>query len=1193
MLMPAGKVYTLRSKGWCIAFLMAFLTIFCPSFIIAQDENELYEIDVFLKLQKVGGIDIPSVIRDDQVYLSIGSVFDYLKIRNQTDSQMESVSGYFINPGSEYSISRKEMKIVFEGKQFNIASGDIIKTESALYLHSGYFGSVFGMFMEFDFRNLMIQLNTSLDLPLIRELRIEEMRRNLNRLKGEIIADTNIARSYPLFKFGMADWSLYANQERDGRSDYMLNVDLGSMIAGGEATASLNINSLQSFTEKNQFYRWRYVDNDYKIFKQFTAGKISAQTTSSLFSPVLGVQLTNTPTTYRRSFGTYTLTDKTEPEWVVELYINNVLVDYVKADASGFFTFEVPLVYGNSDIQLKYYGPWGEEKVKDQNIVIPYNFLPPKTFEYQLSAGVVEDTLFSRFSRLSTNYGISRYFTIGGGIEYLSSLSTPFMPYVSASLNVFDNLLFSGEFTYGVRSKASFSYRTKSNVLVDLDITKYDPDQEAIHYNYLEERKASLSVPFRVKGFSAYNRFSAYQIILPVNGFHDGELVPMTTNYTTGEWMLSASFLGMSTSLSTNAVFIGDTDPRFYSNLSASMRIPAKILFRPQLQYSYSTGELLTLRFGFEKNIKQKAFLNLSFEQNLTNDLKMAELGFRYNFSFAQTGVSVRQQGKRSTFTEYARGSLLYDGSTKYLGTDFNSNVGRGGIIIIPFIDLNNNGTYDKREPRAAGLNLKINGGKLERNERDSTIRIIGLEPYTSYFIELDENSFENISWRLPIRTLSVDADPNILKHIEIPVKVVGEVSGAVMNEQDNPASGIGRIILRFYDDKNNAIGSTLTENDGYFSLFGLLPGNYTATIDSSQLLTLGLVASPKSIDFTISPGFDGDIADGIDFIVTKLISDTIPVEMKQQEVKITRDTTVMIVHELVEELVTISKDSWAIQLGAFKNRTNAENLRKKLQFILGRKLDIVIADGYFKVRINEIPDRPTVDDIIEVLRRNDITEVWIISLRAKQQQLVLRERQDSVVRVVETRTEEPGYYESKIFIPMGDSFYNLDLPGKGIIDRTLIDIMKNSSDLREIKVRDISPEITIVRSDTVEIYLPDEFMREVTEIDFIREEVNITQVVTRAFPRIAPVNNTIFARVISAVRAPQISLQVGTYYKKSEALKAQKKIMSKLNVPVKIVQQWEYYRVIVTGFHSREEAFPYYPELAGIGFPGPVLIEE
>ena len=130
--------------------------------------------------------------------------------------------------------------------------------------------------------------------------------------------------------------------------------------------------------------------------------------------------------------------------------------------------------------------------------------------------------------------------------------------------------------------------------------------------------------------------------------------------------------------------------------------------------------------------------------------MKLAELGFRYDFSFAQTGVSVRQSDKRTSFIQYARGSIINDSKTKYLGTDNRTNVGKGGISIIAFLDLNANRRRDSGEPRVSGLNLHTNGGRIEKSDRDSTIRILGLEPYTTCFIELDPNSFENVSWRLP-----------------------------------------------------------------------------------------------------------------------------------------------------------------------------------------------------------------------------------------------------------------------------------------------------------------------------------------------------------------------------------------------------------------------------------------------------------
>jgi len=72
----------------------------------------------------------------------------------------------------------------------------------------------------------------------------------------------------------------------------------------------------------------------------------------------------------------------------------------------------------------------------------------------------------------------------------------------------------------------------------------------------------------------------------------------------------------------------------------------------------------------------------------------------------------------------------------------------------------------------------------------------------------------------------------------------------------------------------------------------------------------------------------------------------------------------------------------------------------------------------------------------------------------------------------------------------------------------------------------------------------------------------------------------------------PSIALQIEVYHNKTEALDAQRRITTKLNLPVEIVQEWEYYKVFVTGFKSTEEANKYYPDIAKLGFPKISLIE-
>ncbi len=1204
--------YTYLPSSRCMSanltrlLFLAFVIIFLIPSVQLFAQDEYIEISVYAEVPQLGGTDMAAVIKGTELYLPVTDLFDFLKIRNTPDRDLESVSGFFINPEATYTISRPENQIRYQDQVYNLGPGDLIRTESNLYLRSEYFGKVFGLECLFNFRAMSVRVNSKLELPLIREMRLEEMRKNLTRLKGEVVADTTIGRTYPLFRFGMADWSATATEELNGNSETRLNLALGSMIAGGEATANLYYNSQDQFSEKQQYYLWRYVNNDFSALRQVMAGKIATHSISSIYNPVVGVQITNTPTTYRRSFGSYTLSDRTEPNWIVELYVNNILVDYVKADASGFFTFEVPLVYGNTVVKLKFYGPWGEERTREQNINIPFNFLPAKTLEYTASAGIVEDTLMSRFSRANVNYGLTKSLTVGGGVEYLSSVvSRPAMPFLNASLRITNNLLIWGEYTFGVRAKGTLTYRLPSSLQFDLNYTWYDKDQQAINFNYREERKAVVSMPLRLGKFNTYQRLSFYEIVLPA------------AKYTTGEWLFSGSLLGISTNFTTYALFVDYNKPYLYSNLSLAFRLPGAFVFTPQVQYGYSKNGLISARAGLEKHFLRNAYLNLSYEQNFLSNLKLAEAGFRYDFSFAQTGFSVRQSDKRTTFVQYASGSLINDRKTRYLKADNRTNVGKGGITLRAFLDVNSNGKRDKGEPGVYGLNLRASSGRVEKNERDSTIRIIGLEPYTSCYIELDPNSFDNVSWRLARKTLNIAVDPDIMKDVELPVNVVGEATGHVLIEKNGEKGGLGRIIVNFSTSGLKPVGKTLTGDDGSFSYFGFTAGSYTVRIDTAQLRKLGLVSTPDSILFNISARTEGDFVEGLDFLLKPEAIDTTGLSRGVTPGKpaVKKDTTYMIVHEVTQELVTIEKDSYAIQLGAFKVKSNAENQRRKLEKLLGKKVEIVVEDGYYKVRIPDIEDRAEVDKFLEILKQNGFTEVWVISLKAKQKQMVLRERQDTVMHITETAAGKPeiptladvtiqlgafrqksnaiallnrlrARYGDKVRIVYEDGFYKLRLSGSPIIKQTILEeFRKHEPSIGKLGLKDIwvLPPAAPVEEEAA---APE---REEIVIPKIERNIEIPSLVKPDSAFKTRIRETVLERPLAV---PTISIRVGAFHNKRDALKAQRKITTKLKLNVEIVQQYDYYIVLIRGFYTRQETYKYYPELAGLGYPGVSLIE-
>jgi hypothetical protein len=849
-----------------------FLSLLSSSLYAKEPANDppYEEILVYVSIPRLGGQEFPALVNEQAVYLPITDLFAYLKINCKASEYMDTLSGFFIQPESKYLIDYTNGQIHYEGRSFPVSRQDLVKTETGLYLRADHFGKIFALECNFSFRSLSVSLDTKLELPFMRELRQEMMRRNVKMLKKEVKADTVLARRYPMLQGAMLDWSLMSVKAGKEKEDTRVSLRLGAMLAGGETTIGVSYNNITKFHPKQQYFNWRYVNNDKKAVRQVALGHIAPMSTSSIFAPVAGVQVSNTPTTHRRSFGTYILSNRTEPGWIVELYVNNVLVDYTRADASGFYSFEIPLLYGMTSVNLRFYGPSGEERHSEQNISIPFSFLPAKTFEYTLSAGMVQDGKNSRYSRAQFHYGLGKRVTMGGGLEYLSTLGNKSMPFVNTSIRASSNLLLSAEYMNHVRSRATLSYRRPSNLQAELNYTRYAKGQQAINTHYLEEKRLVVSMPMRTGNIFLFSRLGWNQFTSPTIGL--AEL--MRTKYsdiprqktTVAEWMLSGAWSRWSSNVTTSAAFLDDNLQNVFSHLTIAYRSTSGWMLRHGMQFDYTRMKPWMLKEELERNIHGRGFINISYEKNFITRTGTFMAGLRYDLSFARTSYTAsRSQGKTvSTLT--ANGSILYDKKTKWTSTSNRISTGRGGISIVPFLDRNCNGIRDAGEPGVHGLKFRINGGRVVRKKGSTVIRVQELEPYASYLLELEGNSFDDISWQIRKKAISVTVDPNCFKVVEVPVAVMGEASGMVYLAEGAEVKGLGRVLLHFYNSRSEKVAQTVTEADGFFSFLGLPPGQYTVRVDEAQLEKLKLSSKPGSLSFKVVAGTEGTFVTGLDF---------------------------------------------------------------------------------------------------------------------------------------------------------------------------------------------------------------------------------------------------------------------------------------------------------------------------------------
>lgn len=817
------------------------------------------ELLIFFHVDLIGSTEVPAVIRGRELYLPVVDVFHFVGIKAVRSGGNDLISGFFAGVEDRYIIDGINSSITYRGKTYPLSPRDLIRTETNLYLKSDYFDQVFGLECRFSFRNLSVSLRSQAELPAIRQARLEKMRLNVSRLKREFIPDTAIGRRNALFHLGAVDWAVNGRQDANGIHNTLFNLSVGANLAGGELIGRFNYNTHYPLMERNHYYRWRYANNDRHLLRQVTAGKIATQSISSIFRPVVGVQISNTPTYRKTSFGSYTIHDYTQPGWTVELYINNALVDYVKADATGFFRLEVPLIYGSTKVTLRYHGLWGEEQVSTKEFNIPYMFLPVNALEYTVSSGIVEDGERSLFSQARINYGLLRNVTVGGGLEYLSSVSQgKYIPFLNTSIRMAPNLIVSGEYASGVRSTGKLSYFSPSRLRFELNHTQYEQAQEAVRYAYTKETEAIVGLPFRL-----FNASFVSQVALSRNFM-------LTNQYDNARFELSGSARGVTMNMSTVVRAMSESEPHVYSEFSSSLMLPAQFIFNTRTRYEHNMNRFSYLQLGLKRDFSGRGAISVAYERNVPAGLNMFRVGLSYNFSFASLIFSSSHSKNGVTLFEGASGGFSHEPRSGYVNFNRRRNTGLGGLILMPFLDLNANEKRDANEPNVKGVNVKGNGGHIEKNTEDGTIVISGLEPFSSYFLELNGDDLDNIAWRINRSALSVVIEPNRIRAVEIPVAVAGEASGMVYLQAPGGSQGIGRVKVGIYDSQERLVANVLSGPDGFFSYLGLLPGTYIARPDPVQMQELELASTPAHQSFEIRQMEEGDYVDHLEFVIEK-----------------------------------------------------------------------------------------------------------------------------------------------------------------------------------------------------------------------------------------------------------------------------------------------------------------------------------
>ncbi|MDZ7771884.1 MAG: SPOR domain-containing protein [Balneolaceae bacterium] len=930
-----------------------------------SDSHDPQEIFLSFSYRGTKSMVITALYHNDQVYLPVGELFDFLMIPYHTDTQSFVISGTYLSENQDYELhfdAEGDPRGRVGDREAAFGGQDFLIGELDFYLLPKHFEQLFGLNFTVDMNNLTLSLTTDNVLPIIQQMERQRRRNQITEQRERFdYYDLAFDRQRHFLRAGFADYALNTTLDPTGTNQYNYTLDVGGELLGGDVQGALygGYNSSIGFQNYSDNLRWRFVPGNRNLVSNISVGQIRSGglLTSSNFR---GISISNEDIQPQILFQDYVIDGTTVPESEVEVYLNNSLIAFKTADMSGYYRFQIPITYGTTQLSLRIYRPDGTIETRSERIQIPYTYLRPGQVRYNASAGLAESSLLEdqdQYFQGQANaaVGIASWLTLRTGMDYLEA-DPAFQPllYSSLSTRLASNFLFNLDLAPQAYYRADLSAVYPSSASLGATYTHYTRDRSLFNPTSIQRIfQGNIYLPFDLWGTPLSARlFGGYQ-------------QSRTTDQTQYRLDLSGRFGRMNVRLSIRDRQNGAVRPEFSNraNVSATAsyvfpRGPATagllkgLYLRSQMDYNPHLNRITQASTQISKELGQNLRFQVSMGQNfLTNSLS-GYVNLTFELNRVRATSTARMARNSVQFSQNLSGSVGYDGNYKELYFTNRRQVGQSAASVRLFLDENDSGTYNEGEEI-----LPYNAVRLQRSgrtqlEEDGIIRVTQLQSYYRHNMEINYAALQNPTYVPKFDEFSFIADPNQFKPIDIPFYITGILEGMVYRQQDSgqrqPAAGV-RIYMISEDGEFEKTFNTFS--DGSFYTYEVPPGEYDMFIDPAQLQRLGAEAVPDTIDLKVESVEGGDYISGLEFTI-------VPEGTGRPEVITAADQDTAMDKQGLSPLDVYGEYNHSVQLASFSNFENADRALATAREQFNIPLTVSHTNDLYALRTHPIQNR-------------------------------------------------------------------------------------------------------------------------------------------------------------------------------------------------------------------------------------------
>ncbi|MCX6305175.1 MAG: hypothetical protein NT040_09410 [Bacteroidetes bacterium] len=821
----------------------------------------------------IGAVYLSCILNNEtnQTFLPVTELFTLFEIGYEPDVKNFTIRGNYLSSENPFVINLNTMQIQLGRESFALTPDDFRIRDMDFYLSPFIFEKVFGLVFTVNIDYLNLTLVTDKKLP-VQEKQEREEQRNKTQT-GELKKDYPLAynRARKILGGAMVDYALNGIYTANSQS-FGYTFTGGMEVLGGDIQGTVigakTVNSPNSLLASG--LRWRFVVRDNPFFATFTAGQMS--TTGLLRGQIRGISISNDPVEPRRNYDTYVFDGHTEPESEVELYLNDRLIGYMRADELGYYRFNVPITYGTSRLSTRVYTPSGEVKMIDREMQVPFTFLPQGVVSYNLQGGIVEDSPTELAKEKYVGHGdvgvgIAKWLTVSAGADYFAKelwASTPLL-YSSISTRIAKQYLITADIAPDNYYRLSGSVMYPSDLSINLVYSHFPHQGKFNLVGAMDDIVGNVYLPLNIFGMNAGIRLGGQQTQLPGS---------TTTKYNVDlssriwQFNFRANYRH---ALSHIHDFILNTEQSLTTSLTYTIaRTPGVPVYvrgmfiRAQAQYNFNYTTFIQADLQLSRTLFKNGRLNINLGYNFLQKNIATEVGFTLDLNAIRSTTTFNSFGSETAFRESLNGSVGVDARNGKLDMSNREQVGRSAVSIVSYIDNNNSGVYDKGDEILPYNSVTLDNPVSSKVGRDGVLRLSQLQSYYRYNLKVNRNAISDPTL-VPLETeFSFVTDPNQYKRIEIAFYRGGIVDGKVFVDKATGPQAQGGLRLLIKGITNKYEETVRTFSDGGFYIMDVPPGKYTIEVDKAQLGFLDVTNPQGALKFEIQALAQGDNIEGL-----------------------------------------------------------------------------------------------------------------------------------------------------------------------------------------------------------------------------------------------------------------------------------------------------------------------------------------